>query len=106
MHVKPVFHAIELNRQKPMRTMVLFRLRQSIAVFAKFPDINIPPDFDPFILNDCPAPPDIPHSSVSMVDGGKLADQVRLFHVKSPLGNYQIGTSAKIPMGGFAFYSH
>ena len=99
MHVKPVFHAIELDRQKPMRTMVFFRLRQSIAVRPQLPHITIPPDFNPFILDDIPAPPHITHCSVSMVDHGKLAGDVRLFHVKTPLGFFQIGTSAKIPMG-------
>jgi hypothetical protein len=34
-----------------------------------------------------------------MVNHGKLASNFRMFHVKTPLGVFQIGTSAKIPMG-------
>jgi hypothetical protein len=34
-----------------------------------------------------------------MVNQCQLASNFRMFHVKTPLGFFQIGTSAKIPMG-------
>lgn len=99
MKMEPVLNRIKFNSQKTMVPEIFFRLCQSIAVRPQLPHITIPPDFNPFILDDIPAPPHITHCSVSMVDHGKLAGDVRLFHVKTPLGFFQIGTSAKIPMG-------
>ena len=100
MKMEPVLNRIKFNSQKTMVPEIFFRLCQSIAVRPQLPHITIPPDFNPFILDDVPATPHITHCSVSMVNHGKLASKVRLFHVKTPLGFFQIGTSAKIPMGG------